>query len=132
MQTLTREELKAMIDRGDDVLLVNVLDPAAFAQAHIPGSHNVPATDQGLDERIRELGASEDSRVVLYCSNFDCNASHAAAKRLEQAGFNDLYRYAGGIEDWMDADYPVEGKPFQRTMEPSVHSRHPWCKSPDS
>ncbi|WP_201224532.1 rhodanese-like domain-containing protein [Halochromatium roseum] len=110
MQTLTREELKAMIDHGDDVLLVNVLDPAAFAQAHIPDSHNVPVADKGFDERIRALGANEDSRIVLYCSNFDCNASHAAAKRLEQAGFNDLYRYAGGIEDWMDAGYPVEGE----------------------
>lgn len=110
MKTLTREELKAMIDCGDDLLLVNVLDPTAFAQAHIPGSHNVPATDKGFDERLRALGATEDSRIVLYCSNFECNASHAAGKRLEQAGFRNLYRYAGGIEDWMDAGFPVEGE----------------------
>lgn len=110
MKTLTREELKAMIDRGDDVLLVNVLDPTSFAQAHIPDSHNVPVTEKGFEERIRELGASEESRLVLDCSNVDCNASHAAAKLLEQAGFNDLYRYAGGIEDWMDAGYPVAGE----------------------
>lgn len=110
MKTLTREELKTMIDRGDDVLLVNVLDPTAFAQAHIPDSHNVPVADKGFNERIRALGANEDSRVVLYCSNFDCNASHAAAKQLEQAGFRDLYHYAGGIEDWMDAGYPVAGE----------------------
>jgi rhodanese-related sulfurtransferase len=47
---------------------------------------------------------------VLYCSNFECNASHAAGKRLEQAGFRNVHRYAGGIEDWMDAGYPIEGE----------------------
>jgi rhodanese-related sulfurtransferase len=113
MQTLTREELKAMIERGEEIVLVNVLDATAFAQAHIPGSHNVPVAEgeaeKPFEERIRELGASEDSRVVVYCSNFECNASHAAGKRLEQAGFRRVHRYPGGIEDWMRADYPTEG-----------------------
>ncbi|NBC48443.1 MAG: rhodanese-like domain-containing protein [Gammaproteobacteria bacterium] len=110
MQTLTREALKAMIDRDEEIVLVNVLDPSAFEQAHIPGSYNVPATEKEFEANIRALGASEESRVVLYCSNFECNASHAAGKRLEQAGFRNVHRYAGGIEDWMDAGYPIEGE----------------------
>ena len=41
MNTISREELKAKIDRGDDFKLVMVLGAWEYEAKHIPGSINI-------------------------------------------------------------------------------------------
>jgi hypothetical protein len=41
VETTSRDELKAELDRGDDFKLVMTLNEWAFTEAHIPGSINV-------------------------------------------------------------------------------------------
>mgnify|MGYP003626742147 CR=1 FL=1 len=44
----------------------------------------------------------QDLEVVVYCANFDCPASTDAARKLDEAGFNNVYDYEGGTQDWME------------------------------
>ena len=63
--TIGREELKAKIDRGDDVVLVETLDPEYYEDAHLPGALNLPP------DRIWELAPQilpdKDADIVVYC-----------------------------------------------------------------
>ena len=45
-RTIDRDELKAMLDRGDDFKLVMVLGEWGFNAKHIPGSLNLNSPDQ--------------------------------------------------------------------------------------
>jgi rhodanese-related sulfurtransferase len=108
MKTVRREQLKAMLDRNDDVVMVNVLDRESFTQAHIPGSFNVPAEEADFIRRVEDLAGDKDAKVIVYCGSFECPLSNTAARRLEQAGFSQIYEYEGGIEDWQEAGYPLE------------------------
>ena len=108
MQTVDREQLKQMLDSGESFFLINVLDPRQFHAAHIPGSYNVPGSDQNFADGVRQLVATKDAKVVVYCASFECNASPKAAQRLDQDGFTQVFDYAGGMRDWQEAGYPVE------------------------
>lgn len=102
MNTIDREELKSKLDRGDDFNLVMTLDTWAFEAAHIPGSINInnPAEPQ------KHL--SPDDEIIVYCTNPICIASIQAYHALQAAGYMNIHRYPGGLEDWTEAGYPIE------------------------
>ena len=103
-KTITREELKARLNRQDDFLLVNVLAPEYFNQVHIPNSLNVPVDD--LEGRALELWENDDD-IVVYCSSLTCGASPRAARILEELGFTNVADFEGGLADWEEADFPL-------------------------
>lgn len=104
MNVIGRDELKAKLDRNDDFTLVMVLSAWHFRAAHIPGSIHV----DDPDDAAKRLGLGDE--IVVYCSNESCLASKIAYEQMEAAGYTNLRRYVGGIADWMDAGYPVEGE----------------------
>lgn len=103
MKTIDRKELKAKLDRGDDFKLVMTLGEWAYNAKHIPGSLNISSLKdmQGL--------LNPDDEIVVYCSHELCPASQAAYRILDAAGYTNVRRYMGGLEDWENADYPLEG-----------------------
>lgn len=103
MDLISREELKEKLDRKDDFKLVMTLHKWAYDAMHIPGSLNFPDPEDAYDA----LDRNED--IVVYCSNPACVASRFAYKALVERGYQHVRRYAGGIEDWVEAGYPVEG-----------------------
>lgn len=104
IHTITKEELKGKMDQGQDFQLVNVLSPEYYHLGFIKGSRKIPMED--LERREQELDKSKE--VIVYCASYDCNASHRAAEKLAQHGFN-VSAYEGGIKEWKEARFPLEG-----------------------
>ena len=103
MDTIERAELKAAIDRGDDIKLVMAMHETHFEQAHIPGSVQLFELEQAPG-----LLAIEDD-IVVYCSDFSCPASRVVAEKLIDAGYANVRHYPGGLSDWAAAGYALEG-----------------------
>ena len=61
---ITPAELKAQLDRGEPVVIVDGRSPADFAQGHLPGALSIPAGE--ISERYQEL--PKDRLIVFYCS----------------------------------------------------------------
>jgi rhodanese-related sulfurtransferase len=103
IRTIGRDELKAKLDRGDDLKLVMALNRWAFDAKHIPGSLHFDTPE--------ELYAAvlPDDEVVVYCSHVDCLSSVALYRDLVRRGYRNVRRYAGGLLDWEDAGLPLEG-----------------------
>ena len=104
MNLISREELKEKLDRGDDFKLAMVLGDWAFRAKHIPGSLNITtpaAAKEALDR---------NDEIVVYCSDVPCIASQVAYQRLVDGGYENVRRYAGGIIDWEEAGFPLEGE----------------------
>ena len=102
-----REELKEKLDRLDDFKLVMVYTDLAFRMKHIPGSIHIPIPSRAND-RLDELNL--DDEIVVYCSGQDCAASKMSYPILKARGYTNVRRYAGGIYDWEEAGYPLEGE----------------------
>ena len=103
IRTISRDELKSKLDRGDDFKLIMALNRWAFDAKHIPGSlhFDTPA----------ELYAAvkPDDEIVVYCSNVDCLSSVALYRDLVRRGYSNVRRYSGGLVDWEDSGLPLEG-----------------------
>jgi rhodanese-related sulfurtransferase len=103
MKTITREELKAKIDRGDDFVLLEVLREESYQRAHLPGAIRF----QNLD-LAPELLPDRSAQIVAYCSNFNWHSSTRVVRELTAMGYTNAYEYEGGKQDWIDAGYPTE------------------------
>jgi len=104
MNTISREELKARMTGSEPVQLLMALDRKSFERQHIPGSVQF---DQ-LQEAAARL--SPEQAIVVYDTNPACPASYRAYYQLHSLGFKKIYRFAGGLEEWAAAGYPIEGK----------------------
>jgi len=105
IKTIEREELKAKLDRGDDLKLIMAMHEWGFRAAHIPGSlhyNTVEEANQALDLH---------DEIVVYCSDPACVASQFAYQWLVEAGYTNVRRYAGGLSDWAAAGYELKGDP---------------------
>ncbi len=100
MQTITTKELKELLDKHCDLKLINTLGAHSFERTRIPGAINVPQDHTDFVQRVEEQVGGKDKPVVVYCANLTCDSSEQAAKKLENAGFTAVLRYAGGFAAW--------------------------------
>lgn len=56
---------------------------------------------------VKELSVAKTSKLVFYCYNEQCSASHAAAKRARENGFADVAVLGAGIMGWKAAGKPL-------------------------
>ncbi len=104
MKLISREELKEKLDKREEIKLVFVLGEWQYRAKHIPGSLNLYTAEEApkmLDQ---------DDEIVVYCSNDACRASFVAYYFLVNHGFKNVRRYVGGLQDWEDVGYPLEGE----------------------
>ena len=109
VQTISRDALKAALDAGEPLVLLEALPPMYFEDARLPGALNLPH-DQ-VDDLAASLIPSKDAQVVVYCANEPCPNSGIAARRLAALGYANVREYAEGKQDWIEAGLPVERGP---------------------
>ena len=101
MQTITVEALKAKLDAGEKLNLVDVREPHEHAAFNIGGILLPLGQVQTL-----QIDAIEDLKeeiVYVYCR---CgNRSGQACMMLEPYGFKNVVNVAGGMLDW-EAKFP--------------------------
>lgn len=89
-------DVKARLDAGEPVYLLDVRQPEEYALAHLPGSHLFPLGE--LPYRASEVEPPEGATVVVYCHHGVRSLSGAAI--LQQFGFSNVASMAGGIDAW--------------------------------
>ncbi len=106
-RTITREELGAKTERGDDFVLVDAPSPRYYEGAHLPGAVNLPL--ESIGEAYNVL-PNKGAEIVVYCMSPDGATSDETVRELVEMGYENVRHYAGGRQDWIDAGLPVEGK----------------------
>jgi rhodanese-related sulfurtransferase len=56
---------------------------------------------------LTELPPAKAQKLVFYCGNLQCGASHVAARRAIDAGYSDVSVLPDGIAGWREAGEPV-------------------------
>ena len=104
MKTISSEELMQKLERKEDFRLVMALADWAYQAKHIPGSIHFATTREALQSLDKE------DEIVVYCSDENCIASKALGQLLEGNGYTHVLHFAGGLADWEQAGYPLEGQ----------------------
>jgi adenylyltransferase/sulfurtransferase len=89
------EELKARLDAGEDIFILDVREPHEYQICNLNG-YLIPLGE--LPKRAHELDSSRE--IVAHCRSGVRSAK--AVTFLQQAGFRKVKNLAGGILAWSD------------------------------
>src|SRR5277367_463154 len=92
---ITPRELKARLDHGDDLFILDVREPHEYQICNIKG-HLIPLGE--LPRRVHELDSSRE--IVAHCRSGKRSAE--AVDFLRKAGFKKILNLTGGILAWSD------------------------------
>ena len=109
VERITRDELKAKLDAGARITLVEALPEKYFRHAHLPGALNLP--HDAVDALAPSLLPDKSAEIVVYCANAPCRNSGIAAARLVELGYRRVRDYHEGKADWIEAGHAVEKAP---------------------
>ena len=91
--SITPTELKAMLDRGDEIELIDVREPKEHAIVQIPGAKLIPLGS--LPDYVE--GLDPDKMYIIFCHVGQRSA--AAVAYLIERDFEAL-NLTGGIHGW--------------------------------
>jgi adenylyltransferase/sulfurtransferase len=94
-------DLKARLDKKEDLVLLDVRETHEYAICSIPGSTLIPVGE--LPKRIHELDSAKE--IVIYCKGEIRTGQ--AFRLLQQAGFRKLKALENGIEGWAEEVDPT-------------------------
>ncbi len=96
--TITATELKDMLDRQEEIFLVDVREPNEYEIVSIPGAVLIPK-GEFLSGAALEL-LPQDKRIVLHCKSGARSAECLAV--VKDAGFSDAVHVGGGVLAWIN------------------------------
>ncbi len=103
LDEITVEELKARLDRQEDIFVLDVREPQEYEIANM-GGYLIPLND--LPRRVSELDSSKE--IVVHCAAGTRSAR--AVNFLKDMGFKKVRNLVGGIHAWaekIDPSLPV-------------------------
>ena len=95
--TITATDLKGMLDRNEDIFLVDVREPNEYEIVSIPGATLIPKGEFLSGAALERL--PQDKRIVLHCKSGARSAEALAV--LKDAGFSDAVHVGGGVLAWI-------------------------------
>ncbi len=106
-------QLHAAFNTDAETVLVDVREPAEFAQQHIVGAVNYPrgVLEMNIHNHPKvaasscapEMALAQLAQSPLYLICRSGARSALAAESLQRMGFTQVYSVAGGMQAWLDA-----------------------------
>jgi rhodanese-related sulfurtransferase len=97
------DAVKAMLDRGEKFVLVDVREESEWAKDHLPGAIHM---GKGVIERdIEQKVPDTKTPLVLYCGGGFRSA--LAADNLQKMGYTKVISMDGGVRGWREKGYPM-------------------------
>src|SRR5437660_9053423 len=96
------DEVKARLDKGERLLIVDVREESEFARDHLPGSIHLGKgiIERDVEQRLPDVNAE----LILYCGGGFRSA--LAADALQKMGYSNVLSMDGGIRVWREKGYP--------------------------
>jgi rhodanese-related sulfurtransferase len=110
---ITPDELRGMIDKGADLVVVDTRDSGSYDSGHIKGAINIyfdPTADP-TDRQLMLIALPMDKLLVTYCDCTDDANSAKLADELYRLGYDrdKVKVLAGGSLKWVELKYPMVG-----------------------
>jgi rhodanese-related sulfurtransferase len=106
------EELQQMIDKNEDVVIVDTRDGGSYAAGHIKGAINIyyDVTSDPMQRQMMLIALPMDKLIVTYCDCTDDANSANVAQELYDLGYDLKYLrvLSGGSLRWVELKYPLE------------------------
>ncbi len=116
---ITTAELSARIKTSAAAFtLVDARTRVEYAEGHIPGAVNCPASEAAT--LLPKLVKDRSRQLVFYCNGPRCTKSQKAAHEAISLGYTRVVEYNEGLPAWGKAGLPIDGKPLPAFDAPAI------------
>jgi rhodanese-related sulfurtransferase len=98
MITITAEEIKARMDAGESINLIDVREPAEHTEFNIGGTLLPLGKIQSM--QVEDIDELKNEELICYCRSGQ--RSMQACMMLETFGFTNVKNLAGGMLGWKE------------------------------
>ena len=98
MKQISVEELKAKMDSGEKINLIDCREPHEYEEANLGGKLVPLGKIQTMS--VEDLEPLKDEEVILYCRSG--NRSGQACLILDTLGFRNTKNLVGGMNAWQE------------------------------
>src|SRR5688572_24370081 len=98
MKHITVEELKARLDSGEKINLIDCREPHEYEEANLGGRLIPLGKIQTM--QVDEIEDLKEEEVIIHCRSG--KRSQMACLVLDQMGFTNTYNVEGGILAWKE------------------------------
>jgi rhodanese-related sulfurtransferase len=98
MNTITAEEVKARLDAGEKLNIIDVREPVENADFNIGGLLLPLGKVQTM--QVEDIEDLKDEEVIVYCRSG--NRSGQACMILDSLGFKNTKNLVGGMLNWRE------------------------------
>jgi thioredoxin len=111
--SLTAEEFEKEITTKENIQILDVRTPGEFFSGHIKNALLADWNDKKeFDRRVAYI--DKNKPVYVYC--LAGGRSAAAANKMRNMGYANVYELAGGTNAWRAANKPLEGNSNEKQM----------------
>lgn len=104
VKMISSTQLKELMDSGEEFLLIDCREQEEWDDVRIKEATLMPFSTFMDDYKKLQ---DKNVKVVMFCRSGPRSAR--AAQILDDEGFKDVHNLHGGIIDWMDEGYDIEG-----------------------
>jgi rhodanese-related sulfurtransferase len=99
----TVDQVKARLDRGEKLQLVDVREESEYAKDRLSGAVHLGKgiIERDVEQRFPDVGAE----IILYCGGGFRSA--LAAESLQKMGYTNVVSMDGGVRGWREKGYPM-------------------------
>ena len=99
----TVDQVKARLDGGEQLQLVDVREESEYAKGCLPGAVHLGkgVIERDVEQRFPDTGAE----IILYCGGGFRSA--LAADNLRKMGYTNVISMDGGVRGWREKGYPM-------------------------
>ena len=115
---LTPEEVKARLESGDDLVLLDVREEDEVQHGIVPGARHLSRAH--FESRVEDVIPEKDAHVVVYCAT-GVRSAFSARTMLRDLGFSNVSHMKGGFVRWKDLGFDFE---IPRVLEGSQRDRY--------
>jgi rhodanese-related sulfurtransferase len=118
--TVTHDKLRAWMEEGRDVVVIDVLPGDVYRKRHLPGARNACVYEVVFPQQVAAIVPDRSREIVVYGSRIVSMDAATASEKLARLGYQRVYVLNGGLAAWRQAGYPLEGEEVHGTLDPGT------------
>jgi rhodanese-related sulfurtransferase len=106
-KTVSADTVIALIQKTKDLVILDDRSAADYEAGHIEGAVRLIDTDITSESILAQHVKAKDAPVLFYCNGVKCGRAAKATVKALGWGYNNVYYYALGMEEWKARQLPL-------------------------
>ena len=106
-KTVNADAVIELIQKTNNLIILDNRSLADYEAGHIEGSTRLIDTDITSEAAIAQHVKSKDTPVLFYCNGLKCGRAANAVVKATEWGYQNVYYYALGLEEWKHRELPL-------------------------